>query len=145
VTRTRRTLTALLALALATVTWATLAVPAHAGEPHFIASAFSATRSGDTLTVSGKEAGLGDESQITVTVTADAACLNPGENFPQAANKQAFATTVDVPVQNGQATYSVTLAFITQPKCNPPMRLVIGNVTAVDATNGLTFTFAGIF
>jgi hypothetical protein len=145
VTRPRRTLTALLALALAAVTWAALAVPAHAGEPHLIASAFAATRSGDTLTVSGKEAGLGDEQQITVTVSADAACLNPGENFPQAANKQTFSSTVTVPVQSGKADYSVTLTFTTQPKCNPPMRLVIGNVTVVDVTNGLTFTFPGTF
>lgn len=121
------------------------AAPAWAGSPHFITSAFSATRAGDTLTVSGKEAGLGDEQQITVTVSGDAACLNPGDNFPQAANKQSFATTVTVPVQNGKADYSVDLTFTVQPRCNPPMRLVIGNVTVADETNGLTFTFPGTF
>ncbi|HEV8653122.1 MAG TPA: hypothetical protein VG276_27950 [Actinomycetes bacterium] len=134
-------------LVLATLVGAlTLAVPvAHAGEPHFIDSAFSVARSGDTLTVGGKEAGLGDEEQIVVTVSADAACLNPGENFPQAANKQTFSTTITVPVQNGKADYQVTLTFAVQPRCNPPMSLVIGNVTVFDSTNSLTFTFPGTF
>jgi hypothetical protein len=130
-------------LALATLAVLALAVPAHAGSPHFIASAFSATRSGDTVTVSGKEAGLGDETQIVVTVSGNAACLNPGDNFPQAGNKQAFSTTVTVPVQNGKADYTVDLEFAVQPRCNPPMTLVIGDLTVVDATNGLTFVFPG--
>jgi hypothetical protein len=130
-------------LALATFAVLAMAVPAQAGSPHFITSAFSVTRSGDTVTVSAKEAGLGDESQIVVTVSGTAACLNPGDNFPQAGNKQAFSTTVTVPVQNGKADYSVPLEFAVQPKCNPPMTLVVGDLTVFDATNGLTFVFPG--
>ena len=35
-----------------------------AGNPHFIS--VTATRSGDTLTVSGKEVGLGNETQVHI-------------------------------------------------------------------------------
>jgi hypothetical protein len=132
-------------LALAVFAALAMAVPAYAGSPHFITSAFSATRSGDTVTVSAKEAGLGDEAQIVVTVSGNAACLNPGGNFTQAGNKQAFSATVTVPVQNGKADYTVDLGFAVQPRCNPPMTLVIGDLTVVDATNGLTFVFPGTF
>jgi hypothetical protein len=45
------------------------------------------TRSCDALTVAGKVAGLGDETQINVAVTADVACVNPGNNEPKAENK----------------------------------------------------------
>jgi hypothetical protein len=131
-------------LTLAVLAVLVVAAPAKAGSPHFIDSAFSATRSGDTVTVSAKEAGLGDESQIVVTVSGTAACLNPGDNFPQAGNKQAFSTTVTVPVQNGKADYSVPLNFAVQPKCNPPMALVIGELTVFDATNNLTHVFSEV-
>ena len=73
----------LLIAALALATGAVLAPVAQAGSPHFINSAFSVVRSGDTVTVSGKEAGLGDETQIEVLVTADAACVNPGIEAPE--------------------------------------------------------------
>jgi hypothetical protein len=74
----RLLLVAVLALATAAV-----AVPvAWAGSPHFIQSAFSVTRTDNTLTVSGKEAGLGDESQVHIVVSATAECINPGHNHP---------------------------------------------------------------
>lgn len=76
-------------LALAT---AGLAVPAAwGGEPHFINSAFTITRSDNTLTVSGKEAGLGDEAQTHVVLTATALCINPGGHHPQAVNKESVS------------------------------------------------------
>ena len=69
---------------------AALAVPvAWAGSPHFVGTP-TATRDGDALTVSGKVAGLGDETQINVAVTADVACVNPGNNEPKAENKGAI-------------------------------------------------------
>jgi hypothetical protein len=51
----------MLAAALALATAAVAAPAAWAGSPHFINNA-SVTRSDNTLTVSGKEAGLGDEA-----------------------------------------------------------------------------------
>ena len=44
---------------------------AFAGSPHFVGD-ITVTRSGSTLTVSGKEAGLGNEDQVHIVVTATA-------------------------------------------------------------------------
>ena len=40
-----------------------------AGSPHFVSNAVTATRTDNSLTVSGKEAGLGDEAQVHIVVT----------------------------------------------------------------------------
>ena len=72
-------LTAILAVAFG-------AQVAFAGSPHFVGTP-TISRAGDALTVSGKVAGLGDETQINVAVTADVACVNPGNNEPKAENK----------------------------------------------------------
>jgi hypothetical protein len=45
---------------------------AFAGSPHFIKRAFTVTTSGNTVTVSGKEAGLGDEDQVYIVLSATA-------------------------------------------------------------------------
>lgn len=99
-----------------------------AGNPHFVGRP-TVTRSGNSLNVSGKVAGLGNETQIHVQVSAEAACLNRGENFPQAANKQTFAAEGDFPVQNGKANFSLTLTATFRPRCSPPMTVVFGPVT----------------
>lgn len=102
--------------------------PALAGNAHFVGTP-TVTRSGNTLTVSGKVAGLGSESQIQVTISADAACLNPGGNFPEAENKETFTASALVPVQNGKANFRLTLTATFQPRCAPPMSVVFGPVT----------------
>jgi hypothetical protein len=117
---------------------------AFAGSPHFVGDV-TATRSGNTLTVSGKEAGLGDEEQINVVVTATAACINPGGHGPKAANKQTVSNGADVPVQNGKAEFSITLTATFQPECVPPMTLVFSNVTVTDTTNGISKSVPGTF
>jgi hypothetical protein len=110
---------------------------------HFVKDP-TASRSGNTLTVSGKVAGLGNVDVITVTVSADAQCVNPGANKPKAANKQSFSSSEDVPVQNGKAVFSSDLTATFQPNCSPPMTVefsnVVVNVTAADGTD-LTFEF----
>jgi hypothetical protein len=116
-----------------------------AGSPHFVDGTVTATRSGDTLTVSGKEAGLGDETQITVEASAVAACLNPGGNFPSAANKETVTASAVVPVQNGKAYFALDLVAVFQPSCSPPMTVVFGDVTVTDATNGISTTLPGTF
>ena len=68
------------AVAALTVVGSVLAV----SNAHFVGTP-TASRSGNTLTVSGKVAGLGDVEVITVTISADAACVNPGSmqrSFP---------------------------------------------------------------
>ena len=104
------------------------ATSAWAGSPHFVGTP-SVTQSGATLTVSGKVAGLGDETQIHVEISAEAACLNRGENFPQADNKETFSAGDDFPVQNGKANFRLSLTATFQPKCSPPMTVVFGPVT----------------
>jgi hypothetical protein len=115
---------------------------------HFVGSP-TATRSDSTLTVAGKVAGLGDVDVITVTVTGDVACINPGDHHPKAANKEAFSTSADVPVQNGKALFSLSVVGSTiDPSCSPPMTLQFSNVTVtVDAADGthLVFRFSGTF
>jgi hypothetical protein len=124
-----------------TVAGAALAV----SNGHFVGNP-TATRSGNTLTVSGKVAGLGDVDVITVTVSADAQCVNPGSNKPKAANKQSFSAPGTIPVQNGKANFSQSLTATFQPDCTPPMTVVFSNVvvevTAADGTD-LVFRFPG--
>jgi hypothetical protein len=116
-----------------------VAVPvALAGSPHFIQSAFSVTRTDNTLTVSGKEAGLGDEAQVHIVVSATAECINPGDKHPRAANKESVSAEGDFPVQNGKAEFSLTLTATFQPDCSPPMTVRFTNVTVTDTTNNLS-------
>jgi hypothetical protein len=99
---------AFLAAVLALAAGAFAAPAAVAGSPHFIQSAFSVTRTANTLTVSGKEAGLGDEAQVHIVVTATAECINGGGNHPKAVNKTDVSAAGDFPVQNGKADFSLT-------------------------------------
>jgi hypothetical protein len=78
------------------------AAPAMAGSPHFVGTP-TFTTSGSTVTVSAKEAGLGDEAQIHVVLTGDALCINNGGNHPKAVNKESVSAADDFPVQNGKA------------------------------------------
>jgi len=135
----------LLIAALALAAGAVLAPVAQAGSPHFVNNAFSITRSGDSLTVSGKEAGLGDELQVDILVEADAACINPGSKHPKAANKESFSAEGTFPVQNGKADFSLTLTATFSPSCSPPMTVVFSNVTVTDLTNDISRSFPGTF
>jgi hypothetical protein len=133
-------LTTLISAALLTgLALLTVTTPAYAGSPHFVGTP-TATIDGNTLTVTGKEAGLGNETQIHVEVSADAACVNPGGNKPKAANKQTFSTAGTFPVQNGKAEFSLTVVATFQPDCSPPMTVEWSNITVTDTANGLSVT-----
>jgi len=124
------------------------AAPALAGNPHFV-GAPTLSRTGDALTVTGKVAGLGNETQIQVTLTADVQCVNPGSQEPQAENKGAVIATGTFPVQNGRATFTLTGTGVPDPSCTPPMTLVYSNVTVTVVGDtfdpDLVFTFPGSF
>lgn len=123
----------------------TLAVPTvFAGSPHFVGK-ISIERVGDNLTVSGKEAGLGNETQVHIVVTGDAQCINPGGNHPKAGNKESFSAEGDFPVQNGKANFELTLTATFQPDCSPPMSVVWTNVVVSDTEHGVSETFPGPF
>lgn len=119
--------------------------PAFAGGPHFVDGTVVATRDGDSLTVSGKEAGLGNEPQVHIVVTATAACVNPGGNKPQAANKMTVSAEGDFPVQNGRAYFSLTVTAVFQPSCSPPMSVEFSDVIVIDETSGITVSLPGTF
>ncbi len=116
---------------------------AWAGHPHFVT--VSATRSDDTLTVSGKEAGLGDEERVHILVTATAECINKGEHHPKATNKESVSKEGEFPAQNGKAEFSLSLTASFQPECSPPMSVVFTDVTVTDTTNEISTKLNGTF
>jgi hypothetical protein len=139
-------LRAVLPLAVLMAAAAAVFVPsALAGSPHFVDDSVSATKVGNTLTVSGKEAGLGDESQVHIVVSATALCINGGGNHPKAVNKESVNAAGNFPVQNGKANFSLTLTATFQPPCSPPMTVAFTNVTVTDTTNGITERLSGTF
>jgi hypothetical protein len=122
---------------------AAISAVAFAGSPHFVTA--DATRSGNTLSVNFKEAGLGNEPQVHVVLSATALCINNGGKHPKAVNKTSVSAAGDFPVQNGKAegTLSVTATF--QPDCSPPMTVAFTNVTLTDETSGATANIPGTF
>jgi len=116
---------------------------AFAGSPHFVTA--DASRSGNTLSVAFKEAGLGNEQQVHVVLSATALCINGGGKHPRAVNKESVSAADDFPVQNGKAegTLSVTATF--QPECVPPMTVQFTDVTLVDETSGARANIPGTF
>jgi hypothetical protein len=129
-----------LLLGLAVLTAALVVPAAQAGSPHQVHSC-TVTVSGtnnNILSISCKEAGLGDETQIIVTVSATAECINGGSNHPKAVNKGSFSTTSPEPVQNGKADYTIMLTAAFSPDCSPPMTVEWFNISAVDTTNNIT-------
>ena len=121
---------------------------AFAGSAHFVGTP-TISRSGDELTVSGKVAGLGDETQIDVNVTADVACINPGSNKPKAENKQDTIAEGTEPVQNGKANFSESGTGTTSPDCSPPMTLQYSNVVVTVSGDSfdpdLVYRFPGTY
>ena len=136
-----RRLVLLVVLALAAVGAA--ASTALAGNPHFVTA--DASRSGNTLSVAFKEAGLGNEPQVHVVLSATALCINGGGNHPKAVNKTSVNAAGDFPVQNSKAegTLSVTATF--QPACSPPMTVQFTDVTLTDETSGARADIPGTF
>ena len=135
--------TAILAI-LVLMNMALTMTSAWAGSPHFVGD-ITVTRDGNSLTVSGKEAGLGNEAQVHIEVTATALCINPGSHHPKAANKEDVSAAGDFPVQNGKANFTLTLTATFQPDCTPPMTVVFTDVTVTDTTNGISQSFPGTF
>ena len=107
-----------------------------AGSPHGVHDV-TVSIAGNTVTASGKEAGLGSEAQVHIVLSADAACINPGSNKPKAANKQSVGSAGDFPIQNGQANFSLSLTATFQPDCTPPMTVQFSNIKVIDTTNNI--------
>ncbi len=136
----RRNMVMLVAILL---TLALGAQVASAGNPHFVR--VSADRQGDSLVVSFKEAGLGNEDQVHIVVEATAHCVNRGGNRPSAENKQSVSAADDFPVQNGRAQGTLILTPTFQPRCSPPMTIEFTSVTITDETSGISRDLTGTF
>lgn len=130
------------------------------GNAHFIKNATSATRSGNNLTATFKEAGLAAGSVETVvlsaTGTATYECINNGGNHPQAANKETVSSTVTKSGQftadkNGNIVGSLTVAppgpgNFTCPAgqtLTGPLNVSYTNVSITDITSGATIALSG--
>jgi hypothetical protein len=135
----------LIALGLAAALTVGAAGTALAGSPHFVDGTVTASRTGDTLTVAFKEAGLGDEAQVHVVLSATASCVNGGGNHPQAANKESVNAAGDFPVQHGSTSGELSVTAVFQPPCAPPMTTLYTDVTLTDVTSGISTTLPGTF
>jgi type II secretory pathway pseudopilin PulG len=130
---------------------AVAATPALAASPHFVGTP-SATVSGNTLTVTFKAAGLGNETTVPITLSGDVTvgsrCYTKSGNKPQAANKQETIhvdQTQDFPVRNGQTTGSFTVTPLSTLSCPGGQHVVIESVDysnlALTGPGGLRFDF----
>lgn len=117
---------------------------AWAGNPHFVHD-IGVSRAGDSLTVSGTETGLGNETQVDIQLTANAQCINPGQHHPKADNKEALAAAGTFPVQNGRADFTLTVTATFQPNCSPPMTVVFTNIVISDVAHNLSVSVPGTF
>ena len=114
-----------------------------AGSPHFVTA--DASRTDNSLTVVFKEAGLGNEPQVHVVLSATALCINGGGKHPKAVNKSSVSAAGDFPVQNGKAEGSLSVTATFQPECVPPMTVQFTDVTLTDQTSGATADIPGTF
>ena len=122
---------------------AVVASGALAGSPHFVTA--SASRTGNTLTATFKEAGLGNEPQVHVVLSATAECINGGSNHPKAVNKERLTSGENFPVQNGKAEGTLSASPTPDLSCSPPMTIRFVNVSLTDTTNGISANIPGTF
>ena len=146
-------------VALVFVAFALIAQQAFAQNPHFIRASADLNSDG-TLTVSFKEAGLGDNQLIDFVASADATatyvCVNRGGANPSAQNK----TTVAGPVsaegtfssgRNGQINEDLTIEPPPSDISCPPgqslqlAQVTYTNVAITDTTNNVSESIPGTF
>ena len=140
---------------LASLCMAGLAIAANA---HFITA--SATRIGDNVSVSFKEAGLGNTQTVTVQAsaqtTASYACFNNAQKNPAAANKRTVQSLVSASGnftadKNGSVSGTLTLTP-PDPNFSCPagqtlvrQSLTYTNVTVTDQTSNVSKSIPGTF
>ena len=128
-----------------------------AANPHFVRA--SATREGNSLVVSFKEAGLGNNQTVTVqasaTFTRTDSCVNKGGNIPSDPKKTVTQGTTSrsgsfTSDKNGSITGTLTLTTSTTLRCPPGQRatlldLSFSNVKVTDLTNNVSRSISGTF
>jgi hypothetical protein len=132
-----------------------------ADSPHFVRASASGPNNDGSLTVSWKEAGLGDNVLIDYVAAADAtavyACINGGGNHPKAANKVTLQGPVSRPGafasgKNGSIQASLDVGPLSAGtfSCPSGQRLLLAfvsytNVSITDVTNDITEPIPGTF
>src|SRR5262249_33066447 len=109
--------------------------PAMAGSPHFVGTP-TFTTSGSTVSVTAKEAGLGDEAQIHAVLSGDA----PTSGAPPPRRPTSRPRAPAPPggrVKTGQPNSPTTATAVFQPSCSPPQTVQFQNLKLTDETNGL--------
>jgi len=131
---------------------AALATSAAAASAHFVRGPDASLSTSD-LTVTWKEAGLGDTVSVNYLATATAAaryqCVNRGGKCPAAANKEEVFTDVSAPGtfssgKNGSITGSLTIEAPVGPMVCPGNQVKVltavsyTNIALADTTNGIS-------
>jgi hypothetical protein len=146
-------------LAMAAVLF--LVSAAFAQNPHFVGAASATINDDGSLTVSWKEAGLGNNQNIdyllTATGVATYACQNNGGNFPKDPKKYDQTSNLSGAGtfnsgQNGQITASLTVGPpppVSPSNCKGNQREVLlavsySGITVTDTTNGVSTSAADI-
>ena len=128
-----------------------------AANPHFVRA--SATRVGDSLVVSFKEAGLGNNQTVTIEASAEFtrtdSCVNKGGKVPSDPKKTVTQGTTSKSGtfrsdKNGNIVGSLTLTTSTTLRCPPGQRatlmsLSFTNVMVTDLTNNVSRSISGSF
>ena len=128
-----------------------------AANPHFVRA--SASRVGNSLVVSFKEAGLGNNTTVTIQASADFtrtdSCVNKGGNIPSDPKKTVTQGTTTksgefTSDKNGNVTGSLTLTTSTTLRCPPGQRatlldLTFRNVRVTDLDNNVSRSVSGTF
>jgi len=133
-------------LALSAALVGSAATAAFATSAHFISAKVTSVTS-DSLTVSFKEAGLGNSlNSVNISVTGTAECINNGGKHPQAENKTAEGASGTFNVSNGQATGSLTMtATNISPPCSPQMTIAWTDIVITDTTFNDSVSIPGTF
>ncbi|WBO64962.1 hypothetical protein [Streptomyces camelliae] len=136
--------------------------PAFAANPHFINASATGPNPEGQLTVSFKEAGLGNNQNINYQADAQASatyqCFNKGGHNPAAGNKTTVLQDVSAfgtfnSGRNGSVTASLTIdppgpgTFTCPPgqKLIGPTDVSYTDVSITDLTNGVTEPIPGTF
>jgi hypothetical protein len=152
----RRILTTIVVTALFTLG---MRSTAFAESPHFISASATGVASNGTLSVTFKEAGLGNQiTNVQVTLSgqgsANYACINGGGKHPSATNKETVNGPVSsggsFPVRNGSTSGTLTLSPPSAGSfsCPSGQSLVLAAVsyTGVSLSGaGATASIAGTF
>lgn len=127
------------------------ALPILAASPHFIGPV-TATLQGNNVRVCWKEAGLGQNTAISYTASANASatynCMNAGGNCPEAANKKDVTGPVTTSgTFNSDKNGSISACLVIQPPAGTLTcpggqtatltRVTYTGIKITDVTNGI--------